>query len=100
MPTYEYQCGRCGHQMEVFQKMTDAPLSECPNCHQPALTKLLSGGNFQLKGSGWYVTDYRDKGKAKQTKTSEGGSEGTGASDTNAGKTSDSSSNNSSSGSS
>jgi putative FmdB family regulatory protein len=98
MPTYEYQCGACGHQMEAFQKMTDAPLTECPVCHKSALSKLISGGGFQLKGSGWYVTDYRDKGKSAQTKSTEGSSSGD--SKETGTKSTDSSSNNTTSGSS
>jgi len=65
MPIYEYRCGSCGTRREVLQKMSDAPLSECPSCGQPALQKLVSAAGFQLKGSGWYATDFRggDKGK-------------------------------------
>src|SRR5579872_6993794 len=65
MPIYEYQCSKCNHQMEVIQKMSDLPLTECPECHQPALNKLVSAAGFQLKGTGWYVTDYSAKGKAR-----------------------------------
>ena len=65
MPTYEYQCQACGHQLEAFQKITEAPLTDCPTCHQPSLSKLVSASNFQLKGTGWYATDFRDTGKAK-----------------------------------
>ena len=64
MPTYEYQCKLCGHQTEVFQKIADEPLTECPTCHQAGLSKLVSATAFQLKGTGWYATDYRHKGKA------------------------------------
>ena len=63
MPTYEYQCTACGHHLEAFQKMTDAPLSECPKCHQNALSKQISAAGFQLKGTGWYKTDYVNKPK-------------------------------------
>lgn len=69
MPTYEYLCKACGHTHEIFQKITDEPLKECPDCHKPELSKLISGGNFQLKGTGWYVTDIRDKGKSKPKDT-------------------------------
>lgn len=69
MPTYEYQCTACHHQMEAFQKMSDEPLKECPVCHQAGLQRLVSAAGFQLKGSGWYVTDYSNKGKAKENKT-------------------------------
>ena len=62
MPIYEYHCGKCGD-FEVMQKMSDAPLSECPTCHRK-VRKLMSSTSFQLKGSGWYVTDYGKKGNA------------------------------------
>lgn len=70
MPTYEYLCKACGHEHEIFQKITDEPITECPDCHKPALTKQISATNFQLKGTGWYVTDIRDKGKKKPTESS------------------------------
>lgn len=63
MPIYEYQCEVCGHRLEAMQKMTEDPLSNCPACGQSALKKLISAAGFQLKGSGWYVTDFKDKGK-------------------------------------
>lgn len=69
MPTYEYQCAACGHQLEAFQKITEEPLTDCPSCQKSALTKLISATNFQLKGTGWYVTDIRDKGKPKPAET-------------------------------
>jgi putative FmdB family regulatory protein len=65
MPIYEYQCAACGHQLEAMQKMSEEPLKDCPECHKPALSKLVSAAGFQLKGTGWYVTDYSAKGKAK-----------------------------------
>ncbi len=69
MPIYEYQCQRCGHELEAMQKMSEEPLKVCPECGESALQKLISAAGFQLKGSGWYVTDFRDKGKKKDTKT-------------------------------
>jgi putative FmdB family regulatory protein len=63
MPIYEYECKACGHQLEAFQKMSDDALIECPQCHKPDLTKLVSAAGFQLKGTGWYATDFKDKGK-------------------------------------
>jgi putative FmdB family regulatory protein len=69
MPIYEYQCSACMHQVEIMQKMSDEPLRECPQCHQPTLNKLVSAAGFQLKGTGWYVTDYSAKGKAKTSDT-------------------------------
>jgi putative FmdB family regulatory protein len=66
MPIYEYHCKGCG-EFEVMQKITDAPLTRCPTCHKK-VTKLISNTSFQLKGSGWYVTDYARKGgKLKDT---------------------------------
>jgi putative FmdB family regulatory protein len=65
MPIYEYKCENCGHQLEAIQKFSDPPLLECPACGQPTLTKLISAAAFQLKGTGWYVTDFRDKNKKK-----------------------------------
>lgn len=67
MPIYEYQCKACQHQFEALQKFSDAPLTECPVCHQATVEKLISAAGFQLKGSGWYVTDY--KGKSGNNKT-------------------------------
>lgn len=59
MPIYEYRCAACGHQKEVLQKISDAPLTECPECKQPTFGKQLSAAGFQLKGSGWYATDFK-----------------------------------------
>lgn len=70
MPIYEYQCGACGHRLEALQKFSDEPLKECPTCHQPSLDKLISATSFQLKGTGWYATDIRDKGKPKPDQSS------------------------------
>ena len=63
MPIYEYRCAACGHEIEALQKLSDAPLTECPSCHKPELKKLLSAAGFQLKGSGWYATDFKNGGK-------------------------------------
>ncbi|HSQ79658.1 MAG TPA: zinc ribbon domain-containing protein [Casimicrobiaceae bacterium] len=62
MPIYEYRCASCGHELEALQKLSDALLVECPACHKPDLQKLVSAAGFQLKGSGWYVTDFRNGG--------------------------------------
>ncbi|TDY01658.1 FmdB family zinc ribbon protein [Thiohalophilus thiocyanatoxydans] len=59
MPIYEYQCEECDHVLEVIQKMSEAPLSECPECGKTALKKLISASGFRLKGSGWYETDFK-----------------------------------------
>jgi putative FmdB family regulatory protein len=62
MPIYEYKCAECGHQDEHLQKVSEQPMSVCPSCGKPAYKKLLSAAGFQLKGSGWYATDFRNKG--------------------------------------
>jgi putative FmdB family regulatory protein len=74
MPIYEYRCGACGHELEVLQKLSEPPLSDCPQCNKPALSKLISAVGFQLKGSGWYATDFKGNGKAavKDAKTGDG----------------------------
>ena len=64
MPIYEYKCSSCGHKKELLQKMSDAPLSECPACGKSTLTKLISAAGFQLKGSGWYATDFKGGSKS------------------------------------
>ena len=64
MPIYEYRCEGCGHELEVMQKMSDAPLRDCPDCGRPELKKLISAGAFHLKGTGWYETDFKG-GKKK-----------------------------------
>jgi putative FmdB family regulatory protein len=62
MPIYEYRCSGCGHKLESLQKLADAPLVTCPSCGKQTLTKLLSAAGFQLKGSGWYATDFKGSG--------------------------------------
>lgn len=61
MPIYAYKCSDCGHEKEVLQKINDAPLTDCPDCGQPSMAKMVTAAGFQLKGSGWYVTDFRNK---------------------------------------
>lgn len=72
MPIYAYRCESCGHEQDVLQKLSDAPLTDCPSCGQPALRKQVTAAGFQLKGSGWYVTDFRDKGQGKAAKKADG----------------------------
>ena len=59
MPIYAYRCEACGFAKDVLQKMSDAPLTECTACGKPAFKKQVTAAGFQLKGSGWYVTDFR-----------------------------------------
>ncbi|WP_077037601.1 FmdB family zinc ribbon protein [Pelomonas sp. KK5] len=59
MPIYAYRCSTCGHAKDVLQKISDAPLSTCPACGAETFSKQITAAGFQLKGSGWYVTDFR-----------------------------------------
>jgi putative FmdB family regulatory protein len=59
MPIYAYRCEACGFQKDVLQKLSDAPLTQCPSCGQASFAKQVTAAGFQLKGSGWYVTDFR-----------------------------------------
>ena len=59
MPIYAYRCSACGHAKDVLQKMSDPVLTTCPSCGAEAFSKQLTAAGFQLKGSGWYVTDFR-----------------------------------------
>lgn len=65
MPIYEYRCEACGHQEEFLQKISEPQLTDCPVCHKPTFNKMLSAAGFQLKGSGWYATDFKSKGTTK-----------------------------------
>ena len=71
MPTYVYRCDTCAHQFDAVQRMTEDPLKECPACRELTLVKQIQAAGFALKGTGWYVTDFRDKGK--KDKGTEGG---------------------------
>jgi putative FmdB family regulatory protein len=62
MPIYAYKCDACGHAKDVLQKMSDPQLTDCPSCGQAAFKKQLTAAGFQLKGTGWYVTDFREGG--------------------------------------
>lgn len=60
MPIYAYKCGSCGHAKDILQKLSDSPLTQCPACGAPAFSKQVTAAGFQLKGSGWYATDFRN----------------------------------------
>ena len=62
MPIYAYKCDACGHAKDVLQKMSDPQLTDCPSCGQAEFKKQLTAAGFQLKGTGWYVTDFREGG--------------------------------------
>lgn len=66
MPTYEYACTKCGHEMEAFQSMKDAPLTKCPACKKAGLKRKIGGGaGLIFKGTGFYITDYKKKSGPK-----------------------------------
>lgn len=65
MPIYEYQCQGCHHEYDLIQKINEQPLKKCPNCSEDKAIRLVSAPSFQLKGTGWYATDYKDKDKPK-----------------------------------
>lgn len=69
MPIYEYRCPSCGFQKEHLQKMSDEPLSTCPSCGATGYAKLLSAAGFQLKGTGWYATDFKGGSAASSSST-------------------------------
>src|ERR1039457_5006113 len=64
MPIYAYRCSNCGHAQDALRKISDPVLTVCPACGQPTYVKQVTAAGFQLKGSGWYVTDFRGDGKA------------------------------------
>lgn len=76
MPFYEYRCGSCGHEFEAMQKISDAALTDCPECSQAELVKLISAAGFRLKGGGWYETDF--KGGSKKNVTEKSSNQSTG----------------------
>src|SRR3954471_22569013 len=69
MPIYEYRCGACGHQEDHLQKVSEKPLTKCPACGKKTYKKQLTAAGFQLKGSGWYATDFKTTGKKSEKKT-------------------------------
>jgi len=69
MPIYEYRCATCGHQEEHLQKVSEKPLTKCPACGKKTYKKQLTAAGFQLKGSGWYATDFKTTGKKSEKKT-------------------------------
>jgi putative FmdB family regulatory protein len=74
MPIYEYSCQACGHTLEAIQKFNDPVLRECPACHKLELKKQITAAGFQLKGSGWYETDFKGGKKPSDTESSSSGS--------------------------
>jgi putative FmdB family regulatory protein len=73
MPIYAYRCSACGHAKDVLQKLSDAPLTTCPNCAAESFSKQVTAAGFQLKGSGWYATDFKGGGTAAPAAAAAGG---------------------------
>ena len=71
MPIYEYQCQSCQHELEALQKISDAPLVDCPECGEAQLRKKVSAAAFRLKGGGWYETDFKTSGQKNLAGTAE-----------------------------
>jgi putative FmdB family regulatory protein len=83
MPIYEYRCSACGYQNDYLQKITDPLLADCPECGKSTFVKQVTAAGFQLKGTGWYATDFKNNGTSKPAPTkseSKGGAGGGGAS--------------------
>ena len=76
MPIYAYKCAACGFAKDLLQKMSDDPLTDCPQCHKPSFSKQLTAAGFQLKGSGWYATDFKT-GSSPAAAPAAGGDTGT-----------------------
>jgi putative FmdB family regulatory protein len=72
MPIYEYECRKCGHEFDVLQKVSDAPLRKCPECGALRLQRLVSAPQFRLKGTGWYETDFKKDGKKRLADAGDG----------------------------
>ncbi|HEY8049896.1 MAG TPA: FmdB family zinc ribbon protein [Ramlibacter sp.] len=89
MPIYAYKCASCGFAKDVLQKISDAPLKDCPQCGAPAFSKQVTAAGFQLKGSGWYATDFRGGSTKPAEKSTDAPADAgkTDAGKTDAGKT-------------
>jgi putative FmdB family regulatory protein len=81
MPIYAYRCAACGHAKDVLQKLSDAPLADCPACGAPRFEKQVTAAGFQLKGSGWYATDFRNGQSPKPAGKTDGQTDAKAAAD-------------------
>jgi putative FmdB family regulatory protein len=84
MPIYAYRCQSCGHSKDVLQKVSDPALVECPECHQPTFAKQLTAAGFHLKGTGWYVTDFKNPQKPAAKPADSSASSGSSSTDSTA----------------
>lgn len=75
MPIYAYKCESCGHEKDVLQRLSEPLLTDCPACSQPTFKKQLTAAGFQLKGSGWYATDFKNSGSKAPAAASESAAE-------------------------
>lgn len=92
MPIYEYRCNSCGHELEKLQRISEAPLTDCPACSKAELRRLISPAGFRLKGSGWYETDFKsEKERKRNLAESASGDSGGKSVDGDGGKSGDSS---------
>jgi len=89
MPIYAYKCDSCGHAKDVLQKMSDDPLTKCPSCDAPTFSKQLTAAGFQLKGSGWYATDFKGGTSGTPAPAAVAGAAATGPADAVASPSSD-----------
>ena len=71
MPIYDYKCSKCGHQVEIIQKISDKPIKMCPKCGKSSFKKLISAPSFRLKGGGWYETDFKTGNKKNLVQSKE-----------------------------
>ncbi|WP_133129355.1 FmdB family zinc ribbon protein [Legionella yabuuchiae] len=76
MPIYEYECSNCHHLFDLMQKISDVPEKQCPKCLMNTAERLVSAAGFQLKGTGWYVTDFKNKGQPKSSDASKSSESG------------------------
>lgn len=90
MPTYEYRCSECGKDFEKFQRMSDEPVADCPECGKPAERRLSGGAGLLFKGSGFYITDYRSESYRKAASAESGNGAKSGGSDSKPSSSSDS----------
>jgi putative FmdB family regulatory protein len=86
MPIYAYRCADCGHTKDVLQKLADAPLSVCPACGAAAFAKQITAAGFQLKGSGWYATDFKNGNAKPAAKPADGAAPAAASDGASAGK--------------
>ena len=89
MPIYEYVCTECGHGLEALQKLSEAPLTDCPACGKAALKKKISAAGFRLSGSGWYETDFKSAKQKNLAQTDNANQDSSAKSDKSDAKKSD-----------